>query len=174
MSRVINDENARNLQIALQRLEKYKAEGDTHIEKFSMKDWFIVDGPKTGRCLLGLQEVPSEPCGTVACLLGHIVFYMSLSKKYPQFQVQKGEGYVDYGMRLFSPKDTDWCGGADDVFDFLFDFQWFEVDNTFEGALARMRYMIENRGVPHWFSSAHFDEFGEEYKNDIAPYLVTD
>jgi hypothetical protein len=83
-----------------------------------------------GMSSFGNDEGPT--CGTVGCALGHATYCVA----------PKGinEDWDDYGNRLF-----DLLG--DDEWEWLFDADWCEVDNTPEGAAVRIDILLES-GVP--------------------------
>ena len=68
-------------------------------------------------------------CGTVACAVGHGPL-VGIHKK-------RTEGWFAYADRVFGSENMS-------VFTFLFGGCWEEVDNTPEGAAARIRFFLDN------------------------------
>lgn len=84
-------------------------------------------------------------CGTFGCALGWCPFVKGLDPIDTDFKEHSdGRKYLDFGVysqRLFN------MDGSDKVWDYLFDSQWQEVDNTVEGLIKRMTRVIEGKKI---------------------------
>ncbi len=102
--------------------------------KFDMR-WF-----NNGTFNKGCTGSPNV-CGTVSCAVGHG----------PAAGIEPcpDDTWASYAKREFVGYDGDDNEAYIDnpVFDFLFDSDWEDVDNTPAGAAARIRYFLKN-GIP--------------------------
>ena len=72
-------------------------------------------------------------CGTVACAVGHGPSAGIIPKR--------KEFWVEYSNRAFTNNEDEW--------DWCFNSEWFEVDNTLVGAYKRI-YLLLDIGVPNF------------------------
>ena len=70
-------------------------------------------------------------CGTIACAVGH--------GPAAGIRPKKDEFWVGYSHRAFTIDEDEW--------DWCFNGEWSEIDNTHVGAYKRIFYLIEN-GLP--------------------------
>ena len=101
----------------------------------------------------GLELTPEHVCnsGTVACAIGWAPAYVA--------PAIKGEDWQDYCERVF---DIEWCS---EEWEFIFGGGWSCVDDTPQGAGARVRYFLD-KGLPD--PDLDFKDLLEIY----APYLI--
>lgn len=77
-------------------------------------------------------------CGTVACAAGHAPM--------AGINPKPGESWTEYVKRTLV--DYDASPFANDVFTWLFDEKWADVDNTVQGAAERIRWFLHHESVP--------------------------
>lgn len=99
--------------------------------------------------LVGKWDVSVYPanlsdCNTVGCALG----WGTLIVK----DRMRRESYIKYASRVFGMR----LGSS--AYYWLFDQRWANIDNTPEGAAARIDWYLEN-GVPEWFFLCSFEQF---------------
>jgi len=86
----------------------------------------------------GELEAHVPKCGTAACAVGHGPNAGMLPLN--------GETWGAYSMRVFIA-DSQLTGSDCDPWEWCFDSQWSDVDNTAHGAAERILHMLEH-GVP--------------------------
>lgn len=82
-------------------------------------------------------------CGSAACAVGHGPSLYEVDKV---FKVKRHEGWSEYTARVFGIDDCD-DGEGERAFNWLFDGEWGDVDNTPKGAAKRIRWYLK-KGVP--------------------------
>ena len=82
--------------------------------------------------------VAKHDCGAVGCAVGH--------GPAAGIAPLPGESWVAYASRTFGVEAGDTYAHGD-LWEFLFDSEWYDVDNTASGAGKRILWAIEN-GVP--------------------------
>ncbi len=106
-------------------------------------------------------------CGTVGCVVGWATTFKGLEvidSDYDDYGYRIK--YYSYSKRLFdltsNKPEWYWC----------FSSKWAYVDNTIEGAIKRINYLIDNDGAPENFKNVY--QFKDEYdkmfynKDDIT------
>jgi hypothetical protein len=78
-------------------------------------------------------------CGTIGCAVGH--------GPCAGIDPEPGEEWTCYSDRVFVEHGSD-------EWDWLFDMEWADVDNTPQGAAARIRYLLEH-GLPYDWQAQH-------------------
>lgn len=116
---VLSPEQIRNLLILSDYLKSGDLKATFDIGRFSIYEW-------------PLNKIATE-CGTVGCAVGQ--------GPYAEIPKNKGEGWLDYANRCFT-------NNIDRIWNFLFSGDWQHVDNTPEGAAARIDYFLENGAPP--------------------------
>lgn len=123
---IITDEQRGNLAALAEYLESGPA------LRFDMAR-FAADGER--------HEIDPEAmlrCGTAACALGHGPF--------AGLPAKRQEEWKDYAFRVFGVGPTD-IGSQSPAFLWMFGGAWAEIDNSPDGAAARIRWFLRN-GVP--------------------------
>lgn len=135
-----------NLLILAQHLDSLP----TRYSRFDMRAFHFLPGMTRGSPIvhmtIGPLEVPGEGegCGTAGCCLGHG----------PWAGIMPDEGdysWAVYSFTKFGVKN----GGIEDAW--LFGALWTEVDNTHQGAAARIRYFLDD-GVPERFGTPNAEQ----------------
>ena len=105
-------------------------------------------------------------CGTSACAVGHGPLAM------PDSLTEKGETWNEYSRRMFG------CGlyTAFNKFNWMFGYEWAQIDDTPTGAAARIRYFLDKPSRrtypdPDDFDWSGFGEQDPKYTKLIAPFL---
>lgn len=104
-------------------------------EQFSM-DHFRAGG--NGETIPGTKE----HCGTIGCALGWGPWVKGLEvKAIDLHNLAEAVSWSRYSSRVLgvSFSDNEW--------DFMFSGSWVHVDNTVEGAIARIKYIIRHKGL---------------------------
>ena len=92
-------------------------------------------------------------CGTVGCVVGWAATFEGLEPvdddcgRYSDKLI-----YTKYSERVFNVEsyEWNWCFG-----------DWVYIDNSIDGAIKRINYLVDNDGVPENFKNAY--EFKDEY-----------
>ena len=92
-----------------------------------------------------------DNCGTVGCAMGWAPFVKGLETLESDFHADGSLNYGIYHNRIFKA-DTD------DLWSFLFCPDWSKHDNTREGFVKRVDYLIERGLEVGWFSYRYFKE----------------
>lgn len=82
-----------------------------------------------------------QTCGSVGCAIGHGP-YVGIIK-------EAEENWYEYAERVFGMVPARWA--------WLFSSNWKDVDNTPEGAAARIRYYLEH-GMPKNYAPWSYEE----------------
>lgn len=99
----------------------------------------------------GVKRSFYSECGATACAVGHgPLFGIKVSPN--------DDTWFDYCERVFGVQD------GDPVWDWLFDSEWVSIDNTPQGAAARILFLLEHGFPPRQYN----------YVELIAPYLATE
>jgi hypothetical protein len=87
------------------------------------------------------SESYTVECNSIGCVIGHCVI-LDKSKTIPRFTVSGDINFEDWSVRFtglnYFSNEWDWCFNSD----------WSEVDNTPIGASKRIEWMLKN-GVPN-------------------------
>jgi hypothetical protein len=118
------NETKKNLKILLLHLVKNYDRINNH---FDMKYYRSNEGKNTA-------YYNSTDCGTVGCLLGFVPECIPVVES--DYNSKKLYFY-GYATRVFKSLTDEQC-------DFLFSSQWKEKDNTLQGAIARLKYFLDN------------------------------
>jgi len=86
---------------------------------------------------VNLKFLSKESCGTVGCALGLAPFVPGLETIEYDFCCLGSLGFNDYSERVFG------IGCIDDCWIFLFNSDWYKIDNSREGFVKRVLYLIE-------------------------------
>lgn len=135
-------EQRRNLEKLADHLEKrvdpsrfsmYRYFSVHHEDAFERKyaSISITDEP----ALIPIEAYSDNVCGTVACAIGH--------GPAAGIEPLMGERWYTYAHRCF--------GAGELLFRWLFESDWWAVDNTAKGAAARIRVVLES-GIPRSFN----------------------
>jgi len=106
-------------------------------KRFDMEDWVASENGTL--CPDEIEDVDIKACGYAACAIGHAPQALGLSieetNMIPMWDIFI-ENYfgIDY-------RSQEW----------MFGYEWKDVDNTPKGAAKRIRYFLEN-GVPDEYS----------------------
>ena len=99
-----------------------------------------------------------DSCGTVGCVLGWSATFKGLEPIDSEYVYDDDDdegrfSYYRYSVRVFetNPSQWHWC----------FSHRWASVDNTVEGAIKRINYLIDNDGAPENFWCVY--QFKDEY-----------
>lgn len=100
----------------------------------------------TGNYLYPCNFYSKTNCGTVGCLLGHAPLIEGLEPdedlfKKVNFDEDKFLSWKEYSLRVFNIKDQT------RIWHFLFSSYWFEFNNTVEGAIDRLNFVINNKDL---------------------------
>lgn len=145
-----------NIKIARDALYEYSKQNEFKIVEFDMRHWCFLNDSELGptEALAEKNERDNiNNCNTSACALGHISLLLGVDENHPQFKpIDEEESYYEYGSRLFGTDGKEpWdITDNDTIGTWLFSPRW-TFDNTLEGAIWRMDYVLENWGVPVWF-----------------------
>ncbi len=93
-------------------------------------------------------------CGTVRCVVGWATTFKGLEPIDDDYYLNGTRfSYNRYSKRLFEVyhNQWEWCFGG----------CWASVDNTVEGAIKRINYLIDNDGAPENFWCVY--QFKDEY-----------
>lgn len=132
----------------LMMLANYLQQLPDDYEHFSMIDYVLVDDdvedmlPDTvlPEDVISLNVV--QHCGTTACALGH--------GPYAGVSAAGHQGWLNYAEDNFIG-DSQY---SEAIFDQLFGEQWAQVDDTAQGAAARIAYFLEY-GLSDYFAWYH-------------------
>jgi hypothetical protein len=129
--------NIKNLTILRDYLAANQATLEPH---FGMSNW-VIDRRHGERLSVCAAASTTNTCGTVACVLGHAAMC-----GIPEICATKNDEYWDdYGHRVFGVGPSS-CTVAD----YIFHADWAMVDDTLEGAIDRITYVIDSNGkVPN-------------------------
>ncbi len=122
----------RNLEKLATHLESLPAD----YERFGMRDFLFKSGEISWRASIDLQGVPrgGKPvCGTVACAIGHGIAAGIKRDGVKCWAVYTTKNFVEFDTHEF---------------EWLFGSGWWSYDDTPQGAAARIRYYLENGGIP--------------------------
>jgi hypothetical protein len=108
------------------------------LDTFGMRNWVVFQGQ---------TKLPNteHPCGSVCCIVGSAP---ALRKKYPQFTPGNLEGWDNYARRIFLECEDD--SDCEDVYQYLFESDWYNRDNSADGAAARIEYFLEHGLPDNW------------------------
>jgi hypothetical protein len=86
-----------------------------------------------------LREQPIPDCGTVCCAIG--------TAPYAGITVFEDEYWSEYAARVFGINTHNWLSIEYALYIWLFDYEWYKVDNTAQGASKRIIYTLKH-GIP--------------------------
>jgi hypothetical protein len=131
--------NIKNLTILRDYLAANQAELEPH---FGMVSWVGTTSSGSSGISIGVacHLIPTV-CGTSACVLGHAAMC-----GIPEICATDDDVYWnDYGLRVFGIGPSS-CAVAD----YIFHSDWARIDDTLEGAIDRITYVIDSNGkVPN-------------------------
>jgi hypothetical protein len=85
-------------------------------------------------------------CGTAGCVVGHMPYISRITGKIPA--PGETERFRAYGTRVaFKNYDDDECPHFDFrlwLFELMFGYGWKYIDNSVEGAVKRIKFVIDN------------------------------
>lgn len=149
----------------LEKLASYLETLPKNYKHFEMADF--IEDEQAARKYAATRAVGNEliiQCGTVACAAGHgPAAGIRLDRKY----VERGDwgidwsSYVDDKFLNRNPTAFEWCFGGG----------WSMSDNHHWGAAARIRFLLDNKGVPEEFEvdedpSRYYQKFYKKYRID--------
>jgi|TARA_Y100000310_G_scaffold336440_1_gene420990 hypothetical protein len=122
----------------LLKLAKFLDSLPEDYKHFDMADWVACD---TGAlCPDELEGVDIGSCGYAACAIGHAPQALGLSIEETNM-IPIWNDFIDKYFDIdYSPQE------------WMFGYDWKEVDNTPQGVAKRIRYFLEN-GVPEEFNA---------------------
>jgi hypothetical protein len=122
----------------LAKLADYLAALPADYEQFDMSSFYEDAG---SGCGIPLSRGDKPKCGTVACAAGH-----GIAAGIPARDTDL-DMWCFYSQRAFCPEGEAW--------DWCFEAEWSDVDNTPAGAAARIRLMLKH-GVPeNYYAQMH-------------------
>lgn len=108
----------------------------TYLESGILQGKFDMEVFADGECYPAYR--PEANCGSVGCAVGH--------GPYAGIPIFLDEDWFDYAQRVFGVSLSD---QAD--WEWLFDPQWNTLDNTPQGAAARIRWFLKNGLPSNWY-----------------------
>lgn len=133
--------NKENLKILADWVEAHVSQ-----DFFDMKRYRSALNPEDGE-LFPVPYTDKENCGTHGCLLGYSVFVPEFQGvvAYREQEHACGQGagniFSDLSRELFE------LYSYQEEWDYLFDSGWARYDNTVEGAVGRIRHLINGGEV---------------------------
>lgn len=126
-------------------------------------------------------------CGTSACAVGHYAMMRGWTSSHggvkPPVGVAIKHGLVRADGGAYPIGWSEFCtkeigveainDGEDELFEWLFDAYWGRIDNTPEGAAARIDYFLE-KGLPsnfHWDALRWGEPIAHQWVKDYAQFL---
>lgn len=126
-------------------------------------------------------------CGTSACAVGHYAMMKGWKTRemgaQPPADVAREHGLVRAEGGTYSMGWSEFCtkvigveimtGNDDTLFEWLFDAYWASIDNTPEGAAARIDYFLE-KGLPsnfYWDALRWGESIADQWVEDYSEYL---
>jgi len=82
----------------------------------------------------------THTCGSIGCILGHAT---ALDTPENINEYKSNDGEIEF--RKWS---EDYFGLYDEGWDFLFDCWWYNANNTKEGAVARVQWLLDGKEIP--------------------------
>lgn len=145
----MNTEKRKNLETLASYLEKFEPNGITlDMAHFSEQSSTWNQGEK------------ETNCGSLVCAIGFGP-YAGITKN-------TSETWLQYSRRVF------WDDDDVATWEWMFGGSWEEFDNTPDGAVARIRYVLANNGAPEDFEGEDDIDEGtltyEDYTDIIRPY----
>ena len=142
-------------------------------ENFNMgyyrsRDGWVPEGKSWRRFRAAAFKSP-ENCGTAGCAIGSAPFIPGLEPVEADYSYcNSGEKYLDFGTystRVLEITEAD--SDLDGPWEWCFDAEWCEIDNTPRGAAKRIRYLIANGEPPKGWEnlSGHIVHYEELLKN---------
>lgn len=114
-------------------------------------------------------DIKEHMCGSSACVVGWSPTFKGLEVIDADFYFSKSNSifynphgtlsYTEYSNRLFEldEEQWEWCFGGD----------WDQHDNSIDGAIKRINYMLKN-DIPNNFEDSHYaSSFVKLYEEDI-------
>lgn len=117
------------------------------------------------------METWESECNTTACVGGWIAHF------FPDYIVEEVISVTDYEQTIHNFSNINNADNTE-LFDWIFNGFWTELDNSVRGAIARINYVLNNDLLPKWFLNIHdrldvfckdFDVI-EQYKSTIKKY----
>lgn len=153
----------------LKTLAKYLEDLEINGLKFSMERYHDYGN--------FMSDIDLLDCGTGGCAVGHA--------PYAGIEKLKGEDFTSYSHRTLVPVDhglpmSEIDDQQQDIWDWLFSDDWAAIDDTPEGAAARIRAFIDRPEIIEEKSNLlNFDmdedvleDVFEDYKQLISPYHI--
>lgn len=97
------------------------------------------------RILRDSQDSGSKHCNSVGCIMGHMTAIIPDSEIVYFLKTQEIDFYqtASKWLNLSTTNSKD-----DGIFQFIFHFLWSNVDNTVQGAVNRIKYLIKYKQLP--------------------------
>lgn len=149
--------NVKNLTILKDYLVQNYSKISNH---FDMQHFRLAVAPDSGT-KFAYRYYSKQDCGTVGCVIGWSVFAPGLepidSDFYEKYNRRDSFGlnFSSYTDRVFF-YDNFHIGNNSEMYNFLFSGAWSGYNNTLEGAIKRLEYLIKHDGKLN---------FIETYKN---------
>ena len=139
--------NIENAKLIYEDLDKAWKEGK--IKEFDMNDYGGLDS---------LKQEDIHQCKTCACFIGWMPVHTRFTPVKSDFDRVGRFYYDDYSIRVFnmgydSNKDSS-------IWSFLFSSLWSSADKTFEGAMKRLKYVIDGKYKSDW----NYEDFQEGWE----------
>lgn len=100
----------------------------------------VMEGVENNNFTMSIFSHTNE-CGTIGCILGHCKPALDTAGEFFERDFSEwGDWYLGLPPETESMDDTIWV--------YLFSSSWDVVDNTVEGAIARMKHCLDLGGVP--------------------------
>jgi hypothetical protein len=97
-------------------------------------------------------EAPINECSSIGCAVGHCTFLdpkiKSIIKRHAK--IFDGFNYWKWSLDFFELGDSQW--------EWCFDWDWVETDNTPEGASLRMEWLVQHGLPDNWKEQMNGDE----------------
>ena len=118
----------------------------------------LVEGLKTLEPNQFDMDQYINDCGTVRCMVGWATTFKGLEPIDDDYDDYDGVDYDSYSDRVFETNSDQWK--------WCFSGRWVDTDNTVEGAIKRIEYLIENDDIPEYFDN--------DFACEIDPYCDDD
>lgn len=130
-------------------------------ERFDMATFY--DKNDWGDAGIAVSDLKQIGCGTVACAAGH---GPAAGIKFTNVYAVDGDhDWGQYSRDNFSGEDRNF-------WEWMFGGDWGGYDNSHWGAAARIRYFLENDGIPELFFQKQFRK--HHFVKEYEPYKVLD
>jgi len=129
------------------KLSNYPQLSDYHIENLTKHRDVLIQIAKSERgfnmdiYIADADEyTKTNICGSAACSLGYAPETLNMSmEEINQFRHWIGIDFNEIGEKYFG------ISNSNDPWDFLFSADWYPIDNSIEGAIARISFVLDNQ-----------------------------